>query len=115
MARLDVTQEHTAHLTIDVTGSFKALVMLGVGCYPSVFPERMDPDYEESSGGKETVSLSEGRQTVDILVGLNYYDKWQNSGWSGDLDQVLYVEDADTGDVILDDTEVDGTVELYKP
>lgn len=117
MVRLDVTEQHTAHVTLDASNSANALVMLGVGVYPSVFPDKCDPDNKYSTGGKTTVSLSGGEQVVDIPVGLNNWDNFKESGWeaANPLVLMLYIEDADSGNVILDDTEVNGMVQLYKP
>jgi len=111
IATLDVGK-HTAHLTLKSNTSFAALVMLGIGAYPSVWPERMNPDNPNSMGGNTTVSLAKGKQKIDITVGLNFYDYLSPGETSNPVVQVLYIENANTGEVVMDDTEVDELVKI---
>jgi len=71
-------------------------VMVGIGCYPGVFPERCAAtNTSESQGGQATAAVGGGdTKTISVPIYLTRLDSGFTSGYGGKLAVVCHVIDA---------------------
>ncbi|MFA5186786.1 MAG: hypothetical protein WC551_09940 [Patescibacteria group bacterium] len=95
---LYTNQAYTARITITNPNASSQTykVMVGIGCYPGVYPERCAAtNTTESQGGQAAASIGAGAtKTVSVPIYLGRFDRAWTSGYGGKLAVVCHVIDS---------------------